>query len=91
MIRRIGFAAGAAGLALAPLASEARLIVVPGCGGEAPHLLAVPADPAAPPRKENCTTPCHAATDRRGRAANGGAGCGCFDFDQCVLDGHGIS
>ncbi|PKP99670.1 MAG: hypothetical protein CVT74_07225 [Alphaproteobacteria bacterium HGW-Alphaproteobacteria-13] len=73
-MRRIAFAAGAGGLALAPLAGGAQLIAAPACGGGT-HLLVVPADPAAPKRQENCAKACHAATDRRGKAANGRKGC----------------
>lgn len=73
-MRRIAFAAGAAGLALAPLAGGARVIAAPSCGGGT-HLLVVPADPAAPKREESCAKACHAATDRRGKATNGRKGC----------------
>ena len=40
--------AAAAGLALAPLASDARILSIPACGDTPRHLLVVPADPADP-------------------------------------------
>ena len=73
-MRRVAFAAGALGLALAPLAGGAQIIVAPSCGGGA-HLLVIPADPAAPPREESCAKACHAATERRGKTVGGKPGC----------------
>ena len=74
MIRRTAFAAGAAALALAPLAGGAQVIAAPSCGGGV-HLLVIPGDPAAPKREDNCAKACHAATDRRGKTAGGKKSC----------------
>ena len=73
--RRLAAIAAAAGLALAPLASNARTLRVPTCGGGDRHII-LPADPAAPPRDENgCAKACHAATERRDRLAGKKPGC----------------
>jgi hypothetical protein len=69
MMRRVWSAVPAAvALALAPLASEAQLLIVPGCGAGA-QMLVVPQDPAAPDRGEgrDCAKACHAASDRRSK------------------------
>lgn len=66
--RHIGTIAAAMGLAFAPLASDARALRVPACGGGV-HYRLVPADPLAP-RDEGgaCAKACHAITDRREKA-----------------------
>lgn len=69
MMRRVwGAVPAAAALAFAPLASDARLLVVPACGAGA-RMLVVPQDPAAPDRGggRDCAKACHAASDRRGK------------------------
>ena len=71
MMRRVwGAVPAAAALAFAPLASDARLLIVPGCGAGA-RMLVVPQNPAAPDRggDRDCAKACHAVTDRRGKAA----------------------
>ena len=73
-MRGFAFASGALGLALAPLAGGAQVVAAPSCGGGT-HLLVIPADPAAPPREESCAKACHAATERRGKAAGGQRDC----------------
>jgi hypothetical protein len=73
--RRLIAIAAAAGLALAPLASDARVLRVPTCGGGVRHLI-LPTDPAAPPRDENdCAKACHAVTERRDRLTGKRSGC----------------
>ena len=72
-MRRIAFASGALGLALAPLASGAQMVAVPSCGGGT-QLLVIPADPAAPRHEQSCAKACHAAAERRGKATKGAAG-----------------
>lgn len=70
MMRRVwGAVPAAAALALTPLASNAQLLIVPGCGAGA-QMLVVPQDPAAPGRDgdRDCAKACHAASDRRGKA-----------------------
>lgn len=72
--RRIAAIAAAAGLASAPLATDARVIRVGACGGAAQHLV-LPADPARPRDDSgSCAKACHAMTDRRGRLS-GKRGC----------------
>lgn len=62
-------------LALAPLAGNARLVLVPACGGPA-HMLVVPADPASPdPTGGDCAKACHGLTDRRGKPDAARKGC----------------
>ncbi|WP_447761433.1 hypothetical protein [Sphingopyxis panaciterrae] len=76
MIARVfGSMLAAAGLALAPLASGATLLVVPSCSG-ASHLLVLPHDPAVPvDRGGGCAKACHAMTDRRARSPAGRKSC----------------
>ena len=63
------------GLVLAPLASGATLLVVPGCSG-ASHLLVLPHDPAAPADKgRGCAKACHAVTDRREKSGKARKSC----------------
>ena len=65
--RRIAAIMAAAGLASAPLATDARVIRVGACGAAAQHLV-LPADPARPNNEGgNCVKACHAMTDRRDR------------------------
>lgn len=69
MMRRVwGAAPAAAALAFAPLASDAQLLVVPGCGAAA-RMIVVPPDPAAPDRgrDRDCAKACHVASDRRSK------------------------
>lgn len=74
--RGLGAFCGAAGLALAPLASDARVLLVPDCGGGA-HMLVIPGDPGNPDRPgRDCAKACHAAPDRRGKTGAGKKGCG---------------
>lgn len=73
--RRIIAIAAAAGLALAPLASDARVLRVPACGGGVRYII-LPTDPAAPRRDENgCAKACHAVTERRDRLTGKKPGC----------------
>lgn len=76
IVRTIGATAAAAGLALAPLASDARILSIPACGDTPRHLVVVPADPADP-RKDGreCVKPCHAALDRRTKSTGERQGC----------------
>lgn len=67
--RRISTVAVVAGLALAPLATDARIVRIPACGGGA-HNLVLPADPAAPRNDGSaCPKACHAVNDRREKSA----------------------
>lgn len=74
--RRIAAIMAAAGLASAPLATDARVIRVGACGGAAQRLV-LPGDPALP-RDDggSCAKACHAMTDRRDRLS-GKRGCCC--------------
>jgi len=66
--RMLGAFAAAAGLALAPLSVDARVLTVPGCGA-AVRMLIVPGDPATPgPGDRGCAKACHAVTERRGKS-----------------------
>jgi hypothetical protein len=67
IVRLFGAVVAASGLALAPLATDAHLLVVLGCGTAA-HLLMVPGDPAAPKDAGGCVKACHAITERRGKS-----------------------
>lgn len=62
------FASLAAGtaLALTPLAVDARVLIVPDCGGGR-HLLLVPDAPDGKGEKA-CAKACHAMTERRGKS-----------------------
>lgn len=67
--RRISALIAAAGLAVAPLATDARVVRVPACGGGA-HNLVLPADPGAPRNEgSSCAKACHAVNDRREKSA----------------------
>lgn len=72
--RRIAAIMAAAGLASAPLATDARVIRVGACGAAAQHLV-LPADPVRPRDDSgSCAKACHAMTDRRDRLS-GKRGC----------------
>jgi len=72
--RRIAAIMAAAGLASAPLATDARVIRVGACGAAAQHLV-LPADPVRPRDDSgSCAKACHALTDRRDRLS-GKRGC----------------
>lgn len=58
---------GAAALMQPPVAGEARVLLLPSCGGVA-HRMLVPGDPTDPDRRRDCAKACHAVTDRRGKA-----------------------
>lgn len=73
--RRAASFAAAAGLALAPLGGEARILTLPTCTGGT-HIVVLPGDPAAPgDDRRACGKPCHAATERRAKAARAGKSC----------------
>lgn len=56
-----------AGLAFAPLASDARILLLSTCTGGV-HMIVLPGDPTAPPdQRDHCGKACHAATDRRAK------------------------
>lgn len=63
----LGAIAAVSGLALAPLASDARIIRIADCGAGA-HILVVPSDPSLPSDDSDCAKACHAMTDRRTRS-----------------------
>ncbi len=60
-------------LALAPLAVDARALIVPDCGGGR-HLLFVPDVPGGKGEKA-CAKACHAMTERRGKPLGVRIGC----------------
>lgn len=75
IVRRAAALAAAAGLALAPLAGEARILTLPTCTGGA-HIVVLAGDPAAPhDDRRGCGKACHAATERRAKAARAGRRC----------------
>ena len=75
IVRTLASFAGAAGLALAPLTGDARMLVVPDCGGGR-HILIVPGDAGAPGGDGGgCAKACHAMTDRRAKASGARKGC----------------
>ena len=67
IVRAAGSLAAALGLALAPLAGDARILRVRDCAGGT-HMLIVPGDPIAPDKGGDCAKACHALADRRGKA-----------------------
>lgn len=71
--RRVAAIVAAAGLASAPLATDARVIRVRACGAAAQRLV-LPANPARPRDDGSCAKACHAMTDRRDRLS-GKRGC----------------
>lgn len=73
--RIIAAAAATAGLALAPLAGNARVLLLPTCAGGV-HMVVLPGDPTAPDdRGDHCAKACHAATDRRAKSPGGKKEC----------------
>ena len=58
--------AAATALALTPLAVDARVLIVPDCGGGR-HMLLVPDAPDGRGEKA-CAKACHARTERRGKS-----------------------
>ncbi|WP_332816635.1 hypothetical protein [Sphingopyxis sp.] len=67
--RRIAAIVAVAGLALAPLAVDARIVRVPACGGDT-RALVLPGDPAAPRDKgDACAKACHVVTGRRDKSS----------------------
>lgn len=64
-------------LASAPLAVDARVLMVPGCGGKT-HLLVIPHHPTAPgkPDPDDCAKACHAVLERRDRSIGKKGCCG---------------
>lgn len=67
MTRRIFASLAAVGaLALAPLAVDARVVIVPDCGGGR-HMLIVPGEPDDQGGSA-CAKACHAMTERRGKS-----------------------
>ena len=58
-----------------PVAVEARVLMLPACGGAAHRMLMLPGDPLDPDQRRDCAKACHAITDRRGKAA--GKKCRC--------------
>ena len=53
-----------AGLAFAPLASDARILLLSTCTGGV-HMIVLPGDPTAPPdQRDHCGKACHAATKK---------------------------
>lgn len=65
---------GAASLMLPPVAVDARILVVPACGGAA-HRMMIPGDPADPFQRRDCAKACHAITERRGKSGGVRKGC----------------
>lgn len=65
--------AGAAALALTPLTVDARMLIIPDCGGGR-HMLLVP-DGSDKPGSDSCAKACHAMTDRRSKLAGVRKGC----------------
>lgn len=72
ILRTLASLAAVTGLALAPLTSDARVLIVPDCGGGR-HMLLVPGqtdDEGSP-----CAKACHAMTDRRNRSPEAKKNC----------------
>ena len=63
----------AAALALAPLAVDARIVIVPDCGGGR-HMLFVPGK-SDDRGGDTCAKACHAMTERRGKSAGTRTAC----------------
>lgn len=57
-----------------PPAADARVLMVPSCGG-APSRQIIPGDPAAPAPQDGCTKACHAVTERRGKSTSAKRDC----------------
>ena len=71
--RAIASLIGVGALALTPLAVDARVLIVPDCGGGR-HMLLVPED-SDDQGGEPCAKACHAMTDRRSKSAGVRKGC----------------
>ena len=74
MPRRIAALLGAAALMQPPIAVEARVLVLPSCGGATQRTM-LPGDPADPDQRRDCAKACHVVSDRRGKATGGKRGC----------------
>lgn len=72
--RHIVLALAAGGLLPPPGAAEARVLMVPSCGGTV-HLMIVPGDPADPEQRGDCANACHAIGERRCKRAGPKGGC----------------
>ena len=57
-----------------PIAVDARIVVIPACGGTA-HRMLLPGDPAHPAQRRDCAKACHAVTERRSKFAGTKRGC----------------
>lgn len=57
-----------------PIAVEARVVVVPACGGTE-HKLLFPGDPVDPDQRRDCGKACHAVNERRGKFAGAKRDC----------------
>ena len=66
--RKAVSALAAALLLQPPVAAEARVLIVPACGGEAQRVV-IPGDPADPDHHQDCAKACHAVNERRGKSA----------------------
>ena len=64
--RKAVSALAAALLLQPPVAAEARVLIVPACGGEAGRMV-LPGDPADPEQRRDCPKACHAVNERRGK------------------------
>jgi len=71
---RILIALAVAALIPPPMAVEARVVVVPACGGKGNKLL-LPGDPFDPDQRRDCGKACHAVTERRSKAGGAKRGC----------------
>lgn len=75
IVRALASLVAMAGLALAPLTGDARVLVVPDCGGGR-HIMIVPGDADAPAGEGGgCAKACHAVTDRREKSRGARKGC----------------
>lgn len=57
-----------------PIAVEARVVLIPACGGAA-HRMLFPGDPAVPEQRRDCAKACHAVAERRSKPAGTKRGC----------------
>lgn len=73
-VRGIILLAGVVALMQPPVAVEARILLVPSCGGVT-HWTIIPGNPADPDERRDCAKACHAITDRRGKSAGIKKGC----------------
>ena len=75
IVRAFASFAGVAGLALAPLTGDTRVLVVPDCGGGR-HIMIVPDDADTSTEEGGgCAKACHAMTDRRHGPTGARKGC----------------